>query len=59
MAWALGARPLEAIAGIPFGQTRNYTEMATRAGNERAVRAAGTACGRNPLPLVHLTAARA
>jgi methylated-DNA-[protein]-cysteine S-methyltransferase len=26
--------------------------MARRAGNERAVRAAGTACGRNPLPVV-------
>jgi methylated-DNA-[protein]-cysteine S-methyltransferase len=41
-----------AIAGIPYGQTRSYTEVASRAGNERAVRAAGTACGRNPLPLV-------
>ena len=26
--------------------------MARSAGNERAVRAAGTACGRNPIPLV-------
>lgn len=45
-------RVQKAIARIPYGETRNYTEMATRAGNERAVRAAGTACGRNPLPLV-------
>ncbi len=45
-------RVLRAIARIPYGQTRNYTEMATSAGNERAVRAAGTACGRNPIPLV-------
>ena len=43
---------LRAIARIPYGQTRSYTEIATRAGNERAVRAAGTACGTNPLPLV-------
>lgn len=43
---------LRAIARIPYGQTRNYTEMATRAGNERAVRAAGSACGSNPIPLV-------
>jgi methylated-DNA-[protein]-cysteine S-methyltransferase len=43
---------LRAIARIPYGQTRSYTEMATSAGNERAVRAAGTACGSNPLPLV-------
>jgi methylated-DNA-[protein]-cysteine S-methyltransferase len=40
------------IARIPYGQTRSYTEVARGAGNERAVRAAGTACGRNPLPLV-------
>jgi len=45
-------RVLRAIARIPYGQTRSYTEMARRAGNERAVRAAGTACGSNPLPLV-------
>jgi methylated-DNA-[protein]-cysteine S-methyltransferase len=45
-------RVLRAIAAIPYGQTRSYTEMATRAGNERAVRAAGTACGRNPIPIV-------
>lgn len=45
-------RVQKAIARIPYGETRNYTEMATRAGNQRAVRAAGTACGRNPLPLV-------
>jgi methylated-DNA-[protein]-cysteine S-methyltransferase len=43
---------LRAIARIPYGQTRSYTQMATSAGNERAVRAAGTACGSNPIPLV-------
>ena len=45
-------RVLRAIDRIPYGQTRTYTEMARRAGNERAVRAAGTACGSNPIPLV-------
>jgi methylated-DNA-[protein]-cysteine S-methyltransferase len=45
-------RVLRAIARIPYGQTRSYTQMASSAGNERAVRAAGTACGTNPLPLV-------
>jgi len=45
-------RVLRAIARIPYGQTRTYTEMATKAGNERAVRAAGSACGSNPIPLV-------
>jgi methylated-DNA-[protein]-cysteine S-methyltransferase len=43
---------LRAIARIPYGQTRSYTQMATSAGNERAVRAAGSACGTNPIPLV-------
>ena len=45
-------RALRAIARIPYGQTRSYTQVAKSAGNERAVRAAGTACGSNPLPLV-------
>jgi methylated-DNA-[protein]-cysteine S-methyltransferase len=41
-----------AIARIPYGQTRSYMQVATSAGNERAVRAAGTACGSNPIPIV-------
>jgi methylated-DNA-[protein]-cysteine S-methyltransferase len=45
-------RVLHGIAAIPYGETRTYTEMARRAGNERAVRAAGTACGKNPIPVV-------
>jgi methylated-DNA-[protein]-cysteine S-methyltransferase len=40
------------IALIPFGQTITYTELARRAGNPRAVRAAGTATGLNPLSIV-------
>jgi len=40
-----------AIGRIPYGQTRTYSEMARSAGNERAVRAAGTACGHNPIPI--------
>jgi methylated-DNA-[protein]-cysteine S-methyltransferase len=54
--WSLSGgfrrRVLRAINRIPYGQTRSYTEMARKAGNERAVRAAGTACGSNPIPLV-------
>ncbi|MBW8059800.1 MAG: methylated-DNA--[protein]-cysteine S-methyltransferase [Solirubrobacterales bacterium] len=45
-------RVLRAIDRIPYGETRTYAEMARRAGNERAVRAAGTACGANPIPIV-------
>ena len=45
-------RALRAVARIPYGETRSYTQIATSAGNERAVRAAGTACGSNPIPIV-------
>jgi methylated-DNA-[protein]-cysteine S-methyltransferase len=45
-------RALRAIDRIPYGRTRSYTEIARSAGNERAVRAAGTACGANPIPIV-------
>jgi methylated-DNA-[protein]-cysteine S-methyltransferase len=45
-------RVLRAIARIPYGQTRSYMEVAASAGNQRAVRAAGTACGSNPIPIV-------
>jgi methylated-DNA-[protein]-cysteine S-methyltransferase len=45
-------RVLRGIAAIPYGETRTYTEMASGAGNPRAVRAAGSACGSNPIPVV-------
>ncbi|HKB51071.1 MAG TPA: methylated-DNA--[protein]-cysteine S-methyltransferase [Solirubrobacterales bacterium] len=45
-------RALRAIDRIPYGKTRSYTQIAASAGNERAVRAAGTACGSNPIPIV-------
>jgi methylated-DNA-[protein]-cysteine S-methyltransferase len=45
-------RAREGIATIPYGETRSYADLARAAGNERAVRAAGTACSRNPIPLV-------
>ena len=45
-------RVLRSIARIPYGQTATYTDMAKRAGSERAVRAAGSACGANPIPIV-------
>jgi methylated-DNA-[protein]-cysteine S-methyltransferase len=45
-------RALRAIDRIPYGKTRSYTQIATSAGNERAVRAAGTACGANPIPII-------
>jgi len=45
-------RALRAVSRIPYGNTRTYTEVATSAGNGRAVRAAGSACGSNPIPIV-------
>lgn len=45
-------RARQGIAAIPYGETRTYTDLAREAGNERAVRAAGSACSRNPIPLV-------
>jgi methylated-DNA-[protein]-cysteine S-methyltransferase len=45
-------RVLEATARIPFGETSTYTAMATAAGSPRAHRAAGSALGSNPLPVV-------
>jgi methylated-DNA-[protein]-cysteine S-methyltransferase len=54
--WSLvggfGRRVLEATAAIPFGGTSTYAQVAERAGNPRASRAAGNALGANPLPIV-------
>ena len=43
---------LAATARIPFGTVRTYRDLASNAGNERAVRAAGNALGSNPIPIV-------
>ena len=43
---------LRATARIPFGRVSTYREVATRAGNPAAVRAAGNALGSNPVPIV-------
>jgi methylated-DNA-[protein]-cysteine S-methyltransferase len=43
---------LEHLREIPYGATESYTVVAGAAGNPRAVRAAGSACATNPVPLV-------
>lgn len=43
---------LEAARRIPFGEVRSYQWIARRIGHPRAVRAVGTALGRNPVPLL-------
>jgi methylated-DNA-[protein]-cysteine S-methyltransferase len=45
-------RVLRATARVPFGEVITYGEAAQRAGNPRAFRAAGTALGSNPIPIV-------
>ncbi|MET8824387.1 methylated-DNA--[protein]-cysteine S-methyltransferase [Streptomyces sp. NPDC004610] len=37
---------------IGYGQTRSYRQVAELAGSPKAVRAVGTACATNPLPVV-------
>jgi len=41
-----------ALANIPLGQTRSYGEVAATIGRPKAVRAVGSACGANPIPLL-------
>ena len=43
---------LETLREVPRGQTVSYGELAARAGNPRAARAVGSACARNPVPIV-------
>ncbi len=42
----------QALRTIPIGETRTYSELAAIAGNPAAVRAAGSACGKNPVSIV-------
>ena len=46
------ARAQAALADIPFGETVSYTQLAARCGNPRAVRAVGSACATNPVPII-------
>ena len=54
--WALvgewGRKILAASTSIPFGETRTYGDMAAAAGSPKASRAAGSALGHNPVPVV-------
>jgi methylated-DNA-[protein]-cysteine S-methyltransferase len=43
---------LRKLVRVPYGETATYAEMALRAGRPRAYRAAGSACGSNPMPIV-------
>lgn len=43
---------VEHLQQIGYGQRESYAAVASAVGNARAVRAVGTACARNPLPVV-------
>jgi methylated-DNA-[protein]-cysteine S-methyltransferase len=43
---------LSYLTEIGYGKTASYAAIAAAAGNPKAVRAVGTACATNPLPLV-------
>ncbi len=45
-------RVQRALVDIPYGATITYADLARRAGNPNAARAVGSACARNPLPIV-------
>jgi len=42
----------EALAKIPFGETRSYGQLATQVGNAKASRAVGAANGKNPISII-------
>lgn len=43
---------LEHLPRIPYGHTESYAQVALATGSPRAVRAVGTACATNPLPVI-------
>ena len=43
---------IEHLRGIGYGSRQSYAAVAAAVGNPRAVRAVGTACAHNPLPVV-------
>ena len=45
-------RAREECARIPYGEVRTYSELAAAAGSPHAVRAAGNAMAKNPIPIV-------
>jgi len=45
-------RVWEELCDIPYGQTKSYKYIADKIGNSKAVRAVGSANGRNPIPII-------
>ena len=42
----------QALLNVPYGQTVSYLDIARAIGNERAVRAVGSANGQNPIAII-------
>src|SRR5262245_49999373 len=42
----------KALQTIPYGATRSYAQQATAIGNPKAMRAVGSANGRNPIAII-------
>ena len=42
----------DCLKNIPYGEVKSYKDIAREIGNERAYRAVGNACAKNPLPLI-------
>jgi methylated-DNA-[protein]-cysteine S-methyltransferase len=42
----------QVIAGIPFGETLSYGAIARAVGEPQGAQAVGTACNRNPIPVI-------
>src|SRR6266849_1534133 len=52
---AFQCRVWEAVAAVPFGQTRSYADVARTVGNAKAVRSVGAANGAKPLEIANLS----
>ena len=46
------SRVYKEMIKIAYGTTLSYSDLATKVGQPRAFRAVGTACGKNPLPII-------
>ncbi|MFI5211901.1 MAG: methylated-DNA--[protein]-cysteine S-methyltransferase [Ignavibacteria bacterium] len=45
-------KALVQLSKIKYGKTISYSELARRAGNKKAIRAAASACANNPIPII-------
>ena len=46
------SRVYKEMSKIAYGTTLSYSDLATKVGKPRAFRTVGTACGKNPLPII-------